>query len=35
MTDYVLVGGGAFAREIHDWFAPGLPRDDRFVGYSG
>jgi sugar O-acyltransferase (sialic acid O-acetyltransferase NeuD family) len=33
MTDYVLVGGGAFAREIHDWFAPGLPGDDRFVGY--
>lgn len=33
MTDYVLVGGGAFAREIHDWFAPGLPEGDRFVGY--
>src|SRR4051812_15293006 len=33
MTDYVLVGGGAFAREIHDWFAPGLPGGDRFVGY--
>jgi hypothetical protein len=35
MTDYVLVGGGAFAREIHDWFAPGLSGDDRFVGYLG
>jgi sugar O-acyltransferase (sialic acid O-acetyltransferase NeuD family) len=33
MTDYVLVGGGAFAREIHDWFAPGLTGGDRFVGY--
>lgn len=33
MTDLVLVGGGAFAREIHDWFAPGLPEGDRFVGY--
>jgi sugar O-acyltransferase (sialic acid O-acetyltransferase NeuD family) len=34
MTDYVLVGGGAFAREIHDWFAPVLTdRGDRFGGY--
>ncbi len=34
MTDYVLVGGGAFSREIHDWFAPGLAtRGDRFAGY--
>ena len=33
MTDYVLVGGGAFSRELHDWFAPGLPESDRFVGY--
>jgi sugar O-acyltransferase (sialic acid O-acetyltransferase NeuD family) len=33
VTDYVLVGGGAFAREIHDWFLPGLPEGDRFVGY--
>jgi len=33
MTDYVLVGGGAFAREILGWFKPGLPAGDRFVGY--
>ncbi len=34
MTDYVLVGGGAFAREIHDWFAPVFAdRGDRFSGY--
>ena len=33
MTDYVLVGGGAFAREIFDWFAPGLEAGDRFSGY--
>lgn len=34
MTEYVLVGGGAFAREAHDWFAPGLAeRGHRFVGY--
>jgi sugar O-acyltransferase (sialic acid O-acetyltransferase NeuD family) len=34
MTDYVLVGGGAFAREIHDWFAPVFAAgSDRFAGY--
>ena len=34
MTDYVLVGGGAFGRELYDWFTPGLKeRGDRFVGY--
>lgn len=34
MTDYALVGGGGFGRELHDWFAPGLAeRGDRFVGY--
>lgn len=34
MTDYVIVGGGGFGREVHDWFAPGLAeRGDRFVGY--
>lgn len=34
MTDYVLLGGGAFAREIFDWFAPGIENtDNRFVGY--
>jgi sugar O-acyltransferase (sialic acid O-acetyltransferase NeuD family) len=33
MTDYVLVGGGAFAREILGWFTPDLPPGDRFVGY--
>jgi sugar O-acyltransferase (sialic acid O-acetyltransferase NeuD family) len=33
MTDYVLVGGGAFAREILGWFTPDLPAGDRFVGY--
>jgi len=32
--DLVLVGGGALAREIHDWFAPGLAAQGRrFVGY--
>lgn len=34
MTDYVLVGGGAFAREVHDWFAPVFAgQGDRFAGY--
>jgi len=33
MTDYVLVGGGAFAREILGWFRPDLPAGDRFAGY--
>ncbi|MGI4795994.1 MAG: acetyltransferase [Janthinobacterium lividum] len=34
MTDYVLVGGGAFARELHDWFTPGFrATGDRFIGY--
>ncbi|HEX4197795.1 MAG TPA: NeuD/PglB/VioB family sugar acetyltransferase [Caulobacteraceae bacterium] len=33
MTDYVLVGGGAFAREILGWFKPDLPAGDRFAGY--
>ncbi len=34
MTEYVLVGGGAFAREIFDWFTPGMAEvGDRFVGY--
>ena len=33
MTDYVLVGGGAFAREILGWFEPDLPAGDRFAGY--
>ncbi len=34
MTDHVLVGGGALAREIHDWFAPSLSLNGhRFVGY--
>lgn len=34
MTDYVLVGGGGFSRELYDWFTPGLAeRGDRFVGY--
>ncbi|MES2033905.1 MAG: NeuD/PglB/VioB family sugar acetyltransferase [Pseudomonadota bacterium] len=33
MTDFILVGGGAFAREILGWFKPGLAEGDRFVGY--
>ena len=34
MTEYVLVGGGAFAREIFDWFTPDLTEvGDRFCGY--
>lgn len=34
MTDYILVGGGGFGRELYDWFTPGLvERGDRFVGY--
>ena len=33
-SDLVLVGGGALAREIHDWFAPGLAVvGRRFIGY--
>jgi sugar O-acyltransferase (sialic acid O-acetyltransferase NeuD family) len=32
--DYVLVGGGALAREIVDWFTPSLAAGgSRFVGY--
>ncbi|MBI1684966.1 NeuD/PglB/VioB family sugar acetyltransferase [Caulobacter hibisci] len=32
--DYVMVGGGALAREIIDWFGPQFARTgDRFVGY--
>jgi sugar O-acyltransferase (sialic acid O-acetyltransferase NeuD family) len=34
MADYVLVGGGAFARELHDWFTPALVAGgNRFIGY--
>ncbi len=34
MTDHILVGGGALAREIHDWFRPSLAlAGHRFVGY--
>lgn len=34
MTDHILVGGGALAREIHDWFSPSLAlAGHRFVGY--
>ena len=34
VTDYVLVGGGAFARELHDWFTPSVHASgDRFIGY--
>jgi len=34
MTDYVLIGGGALAREIVDWFAPSLTAaGSRFTGY--
>jgi sugar O-acyltransferase (sialic acid O-acetyltransferase NeuD family) len=34
MTDYVLIGGGALAREIVDWFTPSLKASgSRFVGY--
>lgn len=34
MTDYVLIGGGALAREIVDWFTPSLAGNgSRFVGY--
>jgi sugar O-acyltransferase (sialic acid O-acetyltransferase NeuD family) len=34
VTDYVLVGGGGFGRELYDWFTPGLlERGDRFIGY--
>ena len=33
-SDLVLVGGGAFAREIYHWFVPGLAASGRrFVGY--
>lgn len=34
MADYVLVGGGAFARELHDWFTPSFVAvGNRFIGY--
>jgi len=34
MTDYVLIGGGALAREIIDWFTPSLAAGgSRFAGY--
>ena len=34
MTDYVLVGGGGLARELLDWFAPGLEGSGSgFAGY--
>ncbi len=34
MTDYVLIGGGALAREIVDWFTPSLAASgSRFLGY--
>jgi sugar O-acyltransferase (sialic acid O-acetyltransferase NeuD family) len=34
MTDYVIIGGGALAREIFDWFTPSLAANgSRFVGY--
>ena len=34
MTDYVLVGGGGLARELLDWFAPGLQGSGSgFAGY--
>lgn len=33
MADFVLVGGGAFARELFDWFQDTLiARGDRFIG---
>ena len=34
MSDFVLVGGGGFCRELLDWFTPGLATvGDRFIGY--
>jgi sugar O-acyltransferase (sialic acid O-acetyltransferase NeuD family) len=34
MGDYVLVGGGPFAREVYDWYAPSFTdAGSRFVGY--
>lgn len=34
MVDYILVGGGSMARELHDWFTPMLQAvGDRFAGY--
>ncbi|RZJ98375.1 MAG: acetyltransferase [Brevundimonas sp.] len=34
MTDHILIGGGALAREILEWFSPQLALSgDRFVGY--
>lgn len=34
MADYVLVGGGPFAREVYDWYAPSLAEaGSGFVGY--
>jgi sugar O-acyltransferase (sialic acid O-acetyltransferase NeuD family) len=34
MGDYVLVGGGSFAREVYDWYTPGFAETgSRFIGY--
>ena len=34
MTEYILVGGGGFARELYDWFTPSLTASgSRFIGY--
>ena len=34
MTDHILIGGGALAREILEWFGPQLALSgDRIVGY--
>ena len=34
MTDHILIGGGALAREMLEWFAPQLAlTGDHFVGY--
>ncbi|GAN70632.1 transferase [Acetobacter syzygii] len=34
MAEYILVGGGGFARELYDWFTPSLTASgSRFIGY--
>lgn len=34
MADYILVGGGGFARELYDWFTPSLTEaGSQFIGY--
>ncbi|MFT8419197.1 MAG: acetyltransferase [Acetobacter sp.] len=34
MAEYILIGGGGFARELYDWFTPSLTASGScFIGY--